>query len=249
MDIGGKIRIGNDIRLKVGLKNVGQEGSYAHIRFVKCYLVNETAEIARKQKLERETKFISRFPIVNNCPCYSPTEYSVHTCGCAGYYHNPINNVVGDYTGFGVKPNWNRLYPCHRCINPNVYLCHTEYTEVPGVVNCYFPATDQLNCGKYKLVVVAGIYQSGYWPNNIRTITAQYDNVFELVNDSTGTTGNIEIIVGEEAWPIVSDKFVNNGRFVKNIDASAPEDENNLVLTLNSGEQIQISEGSRWYEN
>jgi hypothetical protein len=53
-----------------------------------------------------------------------------------------------------------------------------------------------LYLGKYKLVIIAKMYNPGY-KNNIRTVTLDYNDVFKLVDNSANADNDTTIIVGE----------------------------------------------------
>jgi hypothetical protein len=44
----------------------------------------------------------------------------------------------------------------------------------------YFPAQDQIRAGKYKVVIVLTIYESGWGSNNLRTVTIDKGEQFIL---------------------------------------------------------------------
>ena len=71
----------------------------------------------------------------------------------------------------------------------------------------FFPAYDQKSTGKYKLIVVAEIFQSGYGNGNIRTVTIDYPDVFELVSSSTeaDVCTSVAIQVGNGNDPTITD--------------------------------------------
>ena len=76
--------------------------------------------------------------------------------------------------------------------NP-VYLADSQPTIEKNTITCFFPAVQQKMCGIYKLVVVLTVYEQGWGRHNLRTYTIDKGNVFELVNDETGESGNITI--------------------------------------------------------
>ena len=71
-------------------------------------------------------------------------------------------------------------------------------TEYNNKIKVYFPAEDQHHLGTYKLVIVAQIYEPGYAPNNLRTITMDYKEVFTIVgsSDEADAYSSVEISVG-----------------------------------------------------
>lgn len=129
-----------------------------------------------------------------DCGCYEPTKYDINRCGLPVYHVQPNLCCQGQsynmncYNGFGVNPEWRRVYyrECsgNKCCNKNSgYQAKVQPSSAPDMVIVYFPADDQKYLGNYKLIVKAEVYESGY-ENNIRTITIDYPNVFELVESS-----------------------------------------------------------------
>lgn len=59
-----------------------------------------------------------------------------------------------------------------------------------------FPANDQRFIGNYTLVVTAEVYESGYNKDNVRTITIDYPNVFQLVETTCQADKDVLITVG-----------------------------------------------------
>lgn len=77
-------------------------------------------------------------------------------------------------------------------------------SEKKGKVYVDFPAESQLYTGQYALVIIAKIYQPGYGSNdNLRTITMNYNLVFELVGSSeeADAYNNVTINVGNTKMP------------------------------------------------
>lgn len=59
-----------------------------------------------------------------------------------------------------------------------------------------YPANDQRFIGNYTLVVTAEVYEPGYNNDNIRTITIDYPNIFELVEYTCQADNDVVISVG-----------------------------------------------------
>jgi hypothetical protein len=56
-------------------------------------------------------------------------------------------------------------------------------TSEQNIVEVSFPAEHQLHTGVYSLIIVAKVYAPGYNKENLKTITADIPNVFELVDN------------------------------------------------------------------
>lgn len=185
-----KIRIGNDIRLNMTLKGVSDYDS-ASIKQLRCYFTKVS-----NQSGQEHLDYINR-------PQYAVGNYTLGTCGPNTYYAYPTNNGIFDpfhddcsfhhdahwfpgYNGFGIK---SKSY-----CNPGLkfdYLAPSTVLEEKNRIACYFPAVEQRYLGVYKLTVVLVIYQQGWGSHNLRTYTIDYGEVFELVGDATGESGDI----------------------------------------------------------
>ena len=89
----------------------------------------------------------------------------------------------------------------------------------------FFPANAQLYTGKYKLVLVVKLYEPGYCKNHFRTVTVDYNDVFELVDamDFEGEGGEFTINIGSTTTPesiiVTGDPNIKEGLY-KNIYAT-----------------------------
>ena len=110
---------------------------------------------------------------------------------------DPFHNHLWAYG----HPHWHNdeLHPCHECecgipVNeeldhidipdPNKFRAPVKAGSEKNKVYVYFPAEDQHHTGTYKLVIVAKIYEPGYAPNDLRTVTMDYKEVFTIVGSS-----------------------------------------------------------------
>ena len=82
------------------------------------------------------------------------------------------------------------------CYEP-FYLADSWVLNEKNTLQCFFPAVQQKMCGEYKLVVVLTVFEQGWGRHNLRTYTIDKGDVFELVDDSTGESGNITIDVDD----------------------------------------------------
>lgn len=201
------IRIGNDIRMLVKLLG-NKKVDYINIVSMKAYIINTTAQNERA---------VNRFPIEPMTGMYTPTEHNINCSGYPSYYAFPQRYVATPYCGFGLHPDWDKIYPqCHEH-NLTEYLARVKATNKRDVVDIVFPAEAQLFTGEYKIVIVAKIYQPGFSSNNLRTVTMDYENVFTLVNTSSeGTDSAVTLHVGiidDDAD--VNDTYAANGQLNK----------------------------------
>lgn len=83
----------------------------------------------------------------------------------------------------------------HRHPNPWLpyYLADSQVLHQKNTLTCFFPAVQQKMCGTYKLVVVLTVFEQGWGRHNLRTYTIDKGDVFELVDDETGESGNINL--------------------------------------------------------
>lgn len=82
---------------------------------------------------------------------------------------------------------------------PYEYYAKVKSTSEKDRVEVFYPAADQRILGKYTLVIIAKIYEPGYDCGNLRTITVDYPNAFELVENSNeaDVSSSVTIVVGE----------------------------------------------------
>jgi len=73
------------------------------------------------------------------------------------------------------------------------YLADSQVLHETNTLTCMFPAVQQKFCGTYKLVVVLTVFEQGWGRHNLRTYTIDRGDVFELVDDDSGESGNIII--------------------------------------------------------
>lgn len=250
-----KIRIGNDILLKVSLLGTKKNAfgdipvDAVRINSVKAYLINTTAEQQLLEQTKNKTKFISRFPIEPVVPIYTSTAYNINSSGYPSYHAFPQNYIAGSYAGFGPNPCWKDIYKTPE-FNPIEYIAEVKHTKYRNVVQVLFPADAQLLTGIYKLVIVAKIYEPGYSSNNLRTVTMDYDKIFKLVDNSeegvdSAVTLDVGIIknVPENPEEDAFDTYVNAVTY--------DNETNKLVLGYNVGKEAietEIPQGFEWEE-
>lgn len=207
-----------------------------NIKAIKCIIVNTTPMLS------------------DNCG----TAYEIHRCGLPTYHIHPMHQ----YWGYGMHPfgpkNWHHgLYPHYDyfCRNPygRTYLkpIHTEnkpYEFIAPVkalpernkVRVFFPATAQMLCGLYSLTFVIDLFEPGYHCNNLRTITVDYNNIFELVPNMEGAAGDITIDIDKQLGINVYDNLMFG-----NVISSNTGDESPLIQNIEIVPLTDISDGIR----
>lgn len=211
-----KIRIGSDIRMLVTLsdKKYGYGGSPVNIQSLTAIVVNTTLENKYKEEIKNKTRFISRYPIEPMLDDFTATVANLNHSGFPTYHVMPNSHMVRAYAGYGVCPEFDKIYrPCRK-YNLTEYRTPVQRTQSPSDVYVYFPAEAQLYPGVYKLVIVAQVYVDGYDLNNLRTVTVDYNDAFELVTNSedADAEGSIEIIIDQGSSDIYDD-FVESGTY------------------------------------
>lgn len=184
-----KYRIGNDINLDITINELNGM-DIINIKSIRCFIKNTT-------------------------PGMDPhNHYDVHRIGLPMYHAMPQNRNYG-YGMYPGVPNFHRLYPNYpylRDFNPHWHMpverrphLHPHEFDAPvkaledrNKVRVYFPAIAQMLCGMYSLTFVIQLYEPGYHCNNLRTVTVDYNNVFELVPNMEGASGSIVIDLDKE---------------------------------------------------
>lgn len=227
------------------------EGTPVSIRQVKAILVNTTRKKNYEDFIRKRKDFVARFPIEpwSNAFCANP--YNVCSSGYPTWraYPHGYNPVI--YTGFGVNPRFNGLLDPAPMNNDNEYIANVAATRNQNEVEVSFPAADQRYLGIYKLIVVAQLYAPGFNSQNLKTVTVDIPNVFELVATSeegadTGIWVNVQQVIdnlpeGDKTTNIQhSDVYVNEGSYSNNRITLGRTDGSNV--------QVDISGVTGWYE-
>ena len=229
-------------------------GSPVSIRSVKAIFINTSRQKEIEEQLKKKTRFISRFPMEPYYnPYYQPTPYDICSSGHPGWRAYPMRHLYMPYAGFGVHPHWGGLYkPLHRINNSTEYIANVMATKDQNIVEVSFPARAQRFTGMYKLIVVAELYAPGFNNHNLKTITVDVPNIFELVNSSeegidTGIMINVRNVIdilpgGEEEANDVeyNDIYVNEGEV----------DNDNIALGRTDGSIVNVdtSRITGWWE-
>lgn len=230
-----KIRIGNDIKLKIQLRLSNTE-DYVNIQSLQAIFVNATLKNKLECEYIKKNRFIGRFPIEPFVKEFEPTPYNIHSTGCPKYRAFVFN----EYTGFGVKPNWDKCFPIGQ--KPiTEYQSEVMHTGDNRIVTVLFPKEAQLFEGVYDLIVVARVYDAGF-PGNVRTVTVNYNSVFELVGDSIDATDDpVQIEINNESeLEAPQDVYVVAGSY--------SDDDIELRRNDNTVVNIDISPITGWYE-
>lgn len=224
-------------------------GNPVSIRAVKAILVNTTHRRAYDKALEKKSRFVARFPIEPYAECYEPTEYSVCTSGCPSYRAFPRRYRTIPYGGFGLHPEFGGLYKKLPKPMDFEYVAQVLSTSEQNIVEVSFPAEHQLHTGVYSLIIVAKVYAPGYNKENLKTITADIPNVFELVDNlqagiDTGITIKVNQIIdnlsNRKPQGVTADDVY--------VDAASYTD-NKILLARTDGENIDVdlSGSTGWY--
>lgn len=235
-----KIRIGNDIRIQTVLTELN-EYDQSSIKQLRCYII-------RKCDLKYVDLTNFGYP-----QYYCPTEYDINLSGIPRYNYFPYNGYVFNGGMFGPVDDY-RLFPSYNGfgvrsrqfkLTAKEYLAPSRLLSGKGSVELYFPAQDQKNLGVYKVVIVVTAYQHGWGSNNLRTYTIDKGDLFELVCDSTGQSGNI-IIDTEQSQvrdiTVNSPLYICAGDSLELLDADAVGKMYRILVNTSDGEQHDWSE-------
>ena len=214
-----RIRIGNDIRLNLTLRGP-RTYDQANIKQLKCYLINTSMV----DYFPVDNCFDKH---VYGCNCMAdrcghPTYHVMPFCGwhhdCRSHFGAPHchHNFPCHHHGLHCMLD---PHGCNPCAGPGVlppkygepfdavncgkcddftYLAYSRVLPKANSIQCYFPAKDQMFCGVYKLIVQAAIYEPGWGRTDIHTYTMDYGDVLQLVDDTTGASGDITLDVDKD---------------------------------------------------
>lgn len=235
-----KIRIGNDIRIAVDLSQYLVTGDRTSSENRKVYDTT-TGEFIQ---FELGTSPIS----IRSIDAYLISNgrgYNLCTSGIPSWHVRP-------YNGFGLHPNFKEIYRKVCFDRVGKYKAQVYATSKQNTVEVIFPAEDQKQLGVYKLIVVAKVYAPGYNRSNLKTITVDMSDVFELVSTSEeGIDTGIHINAGiiQDILPSEEDipKYTYEDKYLS--DAEFNEDENVINLQMNDGEHFSVDLDNRlgWY--
>lgn len=226
--------------------------------------------LAMAEKADK-IRYISRFPMEPYFKDYMSNCYNIGQCGHPHYYARHCH-CVPMYCGFCAYPHTfdgfrNHLWAhydmdplrqkikraedlYHRTEQFLQYRALVEQTADPAIINVYFPGSDQIKTGVYKLLLVVKVYQPGYSNfTDFKTITISYDGVFELVTEGGGDT-NITIGV------VPTEGYTGGGQYGTSGDKYVVQGDYNgsgyIQLTLNDGSQlrspIDVTSETEWHD-
>ena len=223
------------------------------IQSVKAILINTSKQTERYNTIKNKTRFLGRFPVEPFTDGFIPTGYNIRCSGRPSWRAFPREAIMRQYNGFGIYPKWNELYLKFPFKNDIEYIAEVSATEDPNVIEVTFPAEHQLYTGSYKLVLVFKMYAKGY-KHNLRTVTVDIDNVFELVKTTSEAIDNDIIInVYRHIDGITEDvQEVEEPNYSEDIYVSAGEitNDNQILLSRTDGQVISIDGNGLfgWYE-
>ena len=226
------------------------EEAPGQIRSIKAILVNTSREEILRENAKKQNKFISRFPNEPYSEIYTSSPYNVNGCGYPSWRAYPQNHMFASYHGFGWNPRWDGIFKPLPMVNDIEYNANVAATSDQNVVEVTFPAEHQLHLGVYKLVVVAKIYVPGYNAQNLKTITIDMPDVFELVGTSKDAIdGDIKLNVyriNNIPYDDVDNELYEGDVYVRN----GVFGNNTLTLDRTNGTQIDINldQATGWYE-
>lgn len=230
--------------------NFKPDGTPICIRNVKAFIINTTQQNKYLEKIKNATRFINRFPIEPCLECFHATPYDVCNSGYPTWRAYPRNHCFMPYCGFGVTPAWDSIYRPMPMRNDTEYMASVMATKDQNVVEVSFPARAQMYKGVYKLVIVAEIYAPGFNSRNLKTVTVDVPNVFELVGSSeegvdTGVGINVNVVTdvlpdGSNSGVTYDDVYVSAGNYGSN----------NIALNRTDGTTVNVdlSEITAWYD-
>lgn len=171
---------------------VDPDGTPISIRGVKAVFVNTTLRNEYTERVKKKSRFIGRFPLEPCMEAYHATPYDICNGGHPTWRAYPHQYCAAHYHGFGIHPCWEGIYKPLPILDKIEYRANVMATKKQNVVEVSFPATHQYHTGKYTLILVVKVYAPGFNHNNIKTITIDLPDVFELVKSTAeGVDGDV----------------------------------------------------------
>lgn len=195
-----KIRIGNDIRVRVTLNELGTQNS-TNVKQLRAYFIHVEDEPVSKNKYPQY---------------YTPTQYSINCCGYYQYNACPSNLYYTDPHWF---PGYNGFGVCSTPFQPdyNIFQAPVNILSATNRFEAYFPAEFQKYLGEYKLVFVVQLFQQGWGLNNVRTFTIDKGSVF-ILSDKSGTESSVDIDLDADVFY----KLILSGDNIDGIKTTLP---------------------------
>lgn len=218
-------------------------GSPISIRSINVFIINTSKLEERKKIKQNKFHFVSRFPIEPYVNVLESTPYDICEEGRPRWHTYPYPHRIVPYGGFGVHPCWDGIYK-HLPENDDLkYHAQVFATMRQNVVEVSFPAEAQKYTGVYKVVIVAKIYAPGFGPHNLKTITVDVPDVFELTSDSTegsdtginATVQNVvDVLATEEDVNYSGDNYVKTAGYNSGILTLGRSDGQDLHIDMNA---------------
>lgn len=116
------------------------DGTPVSIRSVKAVLINTTLRDDYTRRLEKKSRFITRFPIEPCIEAFHATPYDVCNSGYPTWRAYPRRHIMFPYHGFGVNPHWGGIYKPLPMVKDFEYRATASATKYQNVVEISFPA-------------------------------------------------------------------------------------------------------------
>lgn len=197
------------------------------IRSVKAILVNTTKQQEYILQLDKDSKFIARFPIEPQCRSFDSTSYNICNSGYPTYRAYPGRYYIFPYEGYGVCPKFGMSCKNFIPVNDYKYVAGVYATGDQNIVEVSFPAKDQRTLGRYTLIIVAKAYAPGYNSKNLKTITVDIPDVFELV---ASTSEGINTGINATATDIIDNLSYERE---ESSDDTYADDEDTIYIDVN----------------
>ena len=187
-----------------------------------------------------------RYPIEPLLRSYIANAYDINGCGKPCYNYMPIYSGFGsmihsfDFAGLNYK-KFVGGHGKHSVVNALV-----KATDDNSKYDIYFPACLQKQLGEYSLILKIRMYEEGYMNNNIKTVTVDYNNVFELVGHSYDDCVDNDVVIDIDTKDINPDR-----KLVDDVYTYSGAYNNGLIdLRLTDGRNVSIdmSSETEWYE-
>jgi len=221
------------------------------VRSIKAFFVNTSRFDEIEERIRKKTRFVARYPIEPSYECFTSTPYNTCSSGCPAWRALPNRFVVAPYHGFGWKPEWGGIYKPVPKDYGLEYFAPVIATKDQNIVEVRFPARAQRFTGKYKLVIVADVYAPGFNFNNIRTISIDMPDVFELVKTSQEGVDTGVVMTVNPIEDTISDIYYTDDVEHPDIYVDSGSYSNNHI-TLNRTDGypvgVDVSEFTAWYE-
>lgn len=227
------------------------EGNPVSIREVKAILVNTSLQQNRINDIRKKSRFISRFPIEPCISAFTATPYDICSSGYHTWRAYPHRHCMTMYHGFGLNPQWDGIYKRLPNINDTEYIADVISTKEPNKVEVIFPAQHQLHTGAYKLILVAKLYCPGFNFKNLKTVTVDVPDVFELTpSTKEGVDSDINVTVSTIEDYLPEGGYSNSGQNSDVYINSGVLDGDRMYLQRTDGNSINIDLSGlhSWYE-